>query len=265
MTIVDISPWHLAAGYLLLAIPLGLMLWLRLPMVGQTLIAVIRMTLQLLFVGFYLQFVFDLNNLWVTGAWALMMILVADVSIARGCGLRLSRLAGGLFLALLAGTVIPLLFFVLLVVQGPAALDAQYLIPICGMILGNCLRADIIGIRTFYESLRTHEKAYLLTLAQGASLKEALFPFIRDACQAALAPTVATMSTIGLVSLPGMMTGVILAGGNPMTAIRYQIAIMIAIFAGTALTVILAIWLTAFNNFTARGTMDRRLFGANGP
>jgi len=261
MTIIDISPWRLAAGYLMLAIPLGIIFWLRMPMLGQTISAVVRMTLQLLFVGFYLQFIFDLNNFWVTGAWVLIMIGVADVSIVRGCRLRMSRLGGGLFIALLAGTVVPLLIFVV-VLQGKAGLNAQYVIPICGMILGNCLRADIIGIRDFYESLQKSEKAYLLSLAQGASLKEALHPFVRDACQTALAPTVATIATIGLVSLPGMMTGVILGGGNPMTAIKYQIAIMIAIFAGTALTVILAIRLTAFNNFTARGTLDPGIFEA---
>ena len=265
MSIIDIGAWRLAAGYLLLALPLAIILWLRLSMLSQTLVAVTRMTLQLLFVGFYLQVIFDLNSLWVTGAWALVMIGVADLSIARGCRLRLSRLAGGLFLALLTGTLVPLLFFVFLVLEGSAALDAQYLVPLCGMILGNCLQADIIGLRTFYESLRQNEKAYLLSLAQGASLKEALHPFARDACRAALAPTVASISTIGLVSLPGMMTGVILGGGNPMTAIKYQIAIMIAIFSGTALTVILAIHLTAFNNFTPRGTLDRGLFQARKP
>lgn len=264
MTIIDISLWRLAAGYLMLAIPLGIILWLRMPMLGQTISAIVRMTLQLLFVGFYLQFVFDLNNIWVTGAWVVVMIGVADVSIVRGCRLRLSRLGGGLFIALLAGTVVPLLIFVV-VLQGKAGLNAQYVIPICGMVLGNCLRADIIGIRNFYESLQKNEKAYLLSLSQGASLKEALHPFVRDACQAALAPTVATISTIGLVSLPGMMTGVILGGGNPMTAIKYQIAIMIAIFAGTALTVILAIRLTSLKNFTTQGTLDRGLFEARKP
>ena len=260
MTLIDISSWRLAAGYLLLGVPLGIMLWLRLPILGQTVIAVARMTVQLLFVGFYLQFVFTLNNLWITGAWVLIMIAVADASIVRSCRMRLGKLGKGMFLALLAGTLVPLLIFVLLVLQGTTALDAQYVIPICGMILGNCLRADIIGIRTFYESLRNGEKTYLLGLAQGANQQEALQPFVRDAFQAALAPTVASMATIGLVSLPGMMTGVILGGGNPMTAIKYQIAIMIAIFSGTAMTVILAIHLTARHNFTDRGILDRDLF-----
>lgn len=260
MTIIDISLFRLTSSYLLLAIPLGIILWLRLPILGQTLSAVIRMTLQLLFVGFYLQFVFDLNSPWLTGAWVLIMIAVADISIVRGCKLNFRKLAGGLFIALAAGTIIPLLFFMFLILEGTAAISAQYVIPICGMILGNCLRADIIGVHTFYDTLQKKEKVYLQTLAQGASKKEALFPFIQEACQTALAPTVATISTIGLVSLPGMMTGVILGGGNPMTAIKYQITIMIAIFAGTALTIILAILLTVSNNFTTQGTLDRSLF-----
>lgn len=260
MTIIDISLVRLAAGYLLLLIPLAIILWLRLPILGQTLKAVVRMTLQLLFVGFYLQVVFDLNNPWLTGAWVLIMVAIADASIARGCNLNFSKLAGGLFLALLAGTMIPLLFFMFVILDPQTPMGAQYVIPICGMILGNCLRADIIGINSFYTSLKSNEKVYQLALAQGACKKEALRPFIQEASQAALAPTVATIATIGLVSLPGMMTGVILGGGDPMTAIKYQIVIMIAIFAGTAITVILAILLTARGNFDSYGMLDKSLF-----
>jgi len=75
-------------------------------------------------------------------------------------------------------------------------------------------------------------------------------------------PTVATMSTIGLVSLPGMMTGVIMGGADPMTAIKYQIAIMIAIFSGTAITVVLAILMTIKGSFTPFGILDRHAFKA---
>ncbi len=257
---VDIGTWQLAAVYLLLIFPLAVILLLRIPMFSETLISVVRMTVQLLFVGFYLQFVFDLNNIWVTTAWIMIMIIVADVSIVRGCGLRFKSLGIEVFIAMLGGTLIPLAFFMYVVLYGTAAHEAQYVIPICGMILGNCLRAVIVGLRSFYDALRKHERAYLLTLGQGATLKEAVHPYMRDACQAALAPTVATMSTVGLVALPGMMTGVILGGGNPMSAIKYQIAIMIAIFSGTALTVILAIYLTLIKNFNAYGILNRKIF-----
>ena len=260
MSIVDISFLSLALGYGLLIFPLSILLWYRIPIVGDTLWAIVRMTVQLLFVGLYLQVVFSLNNFWLNGAWLLIMIGVADTSITRGCGLRLSRFAGPLFLALLLGTAVPLFFFVGPILARPHLLDAQYAIPIGGMILGNCLRADIIGVSNFYRSVRKSEKAFLQALAQGARFSEATRPFLRDAIQAALAPTVATMATIGLVSLPGMMTGVILGGADPMTAIKYQIAIMIAIFSGTASTVALAIWLTMKSSFTGYGVLDYQIF-----
>ncbi|MEE9185591.1 MAG: ABC transporter permease [Candidatus Binatia bacterium] len=260
MNVVDISFLSLAAGYGLLIFPLSIILWYRIPIVSDTLLAMLRMTVQLLFVGLYLQVVFTLNNFWLNGAWLLVMIGVADTSITRGCGLRLSRFAGPLFLALLVGTAVPLFFFVVPILGRPHLLDAQYAIPIGGMILGNCLRADIIGVSNFYRSIRKSQKAFLQALAQGARLAEATRPFLRDACHAALAPTVASMATIGLVSLPGMMTGVILAGADPMTAIKYQIAIMIAIFSGTAITVTMAIWLTMKSSFTTYGVLDGRIF-----
>jgi putative ABC transport system permease protein len=258
--IVDIGFWSLAAGYLLLIPPVAILLYLRVPILKETGIAVVRMTLQLLFVGLYLQVVFRLNNPWLNLGWLLVMVGVADGSILRGCRLRLRRFALPLFMALLAGTAIPVLAFVGPILQRPNWLDAQYVIPLAGMVLGNCLRADIIGLKHFYEGIGKDEKAYHQSLAQGARLQEALHPYFRDALQAALLPTVATMATIGLVALPGMMTGVILGGADPFTAIKYQIAIMIAIFSGTAITVFLAIWLTVKSSFSASGILDRRIF-----
>jgi len=260
MSTVEISLPGMAAAYALLVLPFAIILWYRLPILSQTVVALLRMTVQLLFVGLYLQVVFRLNNFWINGLWLLVMVAVADVSILRGCGLRMSRFGLPLFVALFVGAAVPLVFFVSLILARPRVLDAQYAIPICGMILGNCLRADIVGIKGFYEAIRKDEKAFLYALAQGARLQEAVRPFLRDACAAALAPTVATIATIGLVALPGMMTGVILGGANPMTAIKYQIAIMIAILSGTAITVTLAIWLTMRSSFTPYGMLDRGIF-----
>jgi putative ABC transport system permease protein len=130
------------------------------------------------------------------------------------------------------------------------------------MVLGNCLRADIIGLTRFFESLQSEEKSYLQSLAQGASLREAVHPFERLAIRSALAPTIATMATIGLVSLPGMMTGVILAGASPLHAIKYQIVIMLAILSGTALTLWLALWLSRRTGFSPYGTLDDSVFSA---
>lgn len=257
---IDISWWRLCLGYTLLLVPLAVMLCYKVPLLGTTLVAVVRMTVQLLFVGLYIQVIFKLDTAWLTGAWLLIMILVADFSLTRGCRVRLWRFGAPLFAALLVGTLVPLVVFILLIMNRPHFMEARFMIPIAGMILGNCLRADIIGISNFYEGIRDREKAYLHSLAQGARLSEAVLPFLRRAFQAALMPTLATMATIGLVSLPGMMTGILLGGMAPLAAIKYQIAIMMAIFCGTSITVILAIWLTLKGSFTDYGVLDKQIF-----
>ena len=256
----DIGFAGLATGYLLLLLPLAAMLWLKIPLVGPTLIATARMTVQLLLVGFYLQFLFERNDWRLTTLWLAVMIAVADVSILRGTRLCVRCFAAPLFLSLLAGTALPLFFFVVLLLRLPHWMDPQYVIPIAGMILGNCLRADIVGLRTFYDSIRQSRRAYLHRLACGARHSEAVRPYLREACSAAMAPTVASMATIGLVALPGMMTGVILGGASPAVAIRYQIAIMIAIFCGTTVTVVGAILLTLRSAFLPTGVLNPTLF-----
>lgn len=256
----DINYWQLAASYVLVLFPFAAFLWHRVPLLGDMMISIVRMTLQLLFVGFYLQVVFRWNNPWLNLLWIAAMVMVADASIVRGCGLKASRFLAPLSFALMAGVLVPLLFFVAVVLRPDPVMDARFVIPIAGMILGNCLRADIVGVRSFYDSLARREKAYLQALAAGARMREAIMPFIREALRDALAPTIATMATMGVVSLPGMMTGVILGGADPATAIKYQIAIMLAIFSGTAITVTAAIYLTLHNSFNAYGILDRAIF-----
>lgn len=260
MNTEPISLVRMAAAYLLFLIPLTVLLWYRVPLVGKLVTAVVRMTVQLLFVGFYLQVVFEYDNIWLNAAWLLAMVLVADVSIVRHCGLQLKRFAVPVFGALVAGTAVPLLFFMAVILKEPGLMDAQYVIPIGGMILGNCLRADVIGLAGFYQAIRKNEKPFLLSLAQAATLSEAARPYLRDAFRAALLPTITTMSTVGLVALPGMMTGVMLGGADPATAIKYQIAIMIAIFTGTSITILLAILLSIRTSFSPYGILDRSIF-----
>jgi len=256
MGLPDISAARLALAFLMAIVPLGVLLWHGVPLLGRTLVALVRMTVQLLFVGLYLSVVFDMDRPWLTLLWLAVMIVVADLSVLKGCGLRITRAGPTLLASLLAGTLLPMIYFTAVVLARPGVFEAQYAIPLGGMVLGNCLRADIIGLSRFYDGLRTREKPFLQSLAQGATLAEAVRPYEREALQSALAPTIATIATIGLVSLPGMMTGVILAGADPMRAIKYQIVIMLAILSGTALTLWLALRLSRRTAFTAYGTLD---------
>ena len=119
------------------------------------------------------------------------------------------------------------LYFML---QPTPTLSAQYLIPIAGMLLGNSLSGNIIALQRLSSAFDERIAEYEGALALGATPKQASEGFIQDSLQTALAPILATMATTGLVTLPGMMTGQILAGADPVIAIKYQIMIMIAIF-----------------------------------
>ncbi len=258
-TAVDIGSTQLLLGYILLIIPIAVFLFYRIRVLKEFAVSTLRMTIQLLLVGFYLQFVFDLNLWWLNMLWLIIMLAVADLSLLSASGVHLRRFLLPVFVSLSAGTSVPLIYFLGIILQIPNVLDAQYFIPVAGMIMGNSMRANIVGMRSFYTSLHTEEPAYLYALSQGASLKEAILPYFRNAFQAAVSPTLATMATVGIVSLPGMMTGIILGGTNPMVAIKYQIAIMIAIFTGTAISVFLGIRLTMNRSFNAFGILDKSI------
>ena len=109
------------------------------------------------------------------------------------------------------------------------------------MLLGNALRTNIIALNEFFSRLVKEKQMYRYAVANGATHKEALIPFYREAIKKAFNPSIATMAIMGLISLPGMMTGQILSGTSPATAIKYQILIMITIFVSSMLTVIFTI------------------------
>jgi len=260
MDVVNLSWGQLAIGFTILIIPAFILWKYKTGLIQKMGIAVVRMTLQLLFVGYYLEYLFKYDNLWINLGWILIMVIVADFATINRSELKRKKyLVVSLFTATFLGIVIIDLFFLQFVIQLPDILAAQYAIPITGMVLGNCLRSNVIGINEFYYSIDKHQERYRFFLANGANQQEALFPFFRMALKKSANPTLASMATIGLVSLPGMMTGQILSGSSPFIAIKYQIMIMLAIFSGTVLSVYLGITFSNKFVFDRRNNFDKTI------
>ena len=214
--------------------------------------ALFRMTVQLVLVGFFLQYIFLFNNLWVNSAYVLFMIGAAGLSTVKTCGLTIKNQ----LIPILIGFGVPNLVMILFINQFVIGLDdifdAQYYIPLMGMLLGNSLSGNIIGINTFYSGLRHNERQYQYRLALSANQWESTLPWYKEAIIACMNPIIASTETVGLVSLPGMMTGQILGGSMPMTAIVYQIVIMGAILISRYFGIHFSILLTrkqAFDNY----------------
>lgn len=256
MDIINLSWVQIGISFLILVIPAFILWKYQTGLNKKLLTASVRMVLQLLFVGYYLEYLFEYDNPWINAAWICVMVIVADFATVDRSNLRqTSKVLIPIFASTFFGIIVVDLFFLEAVIQLPKLLAAQYTIPITGMVLGNCLRSNVIGINAFYFSLDDHQERYQFYLSSGATRSEALHSFISEALQKSANPTLASMATIGLVSLPGMMTGQILSGSSPIIAIKYQIMIMVAIFSGTILSVYLGIIFTNYFVFNSKTDM----------
>ena len=251
--IIDISTFNLFLALLLLFIPAYSLYYFRTGLVRDTFIAAGRMVLQLFFIGFYLEYLFDWNNVWINILWVIIMVGVASYSLLRRTRLPQKRLflAGGV--AFFFSILILDLYFLGVVVRLEHLFDARYFVPISGMLLGNMLSTNVMALNTFYSGVEREKQLFQYLLGNGATLSEALAPFMREALIKSFNPALASMSVMGLIALPGTMTGQILGGSSPNVAIKYQITIMVTTFASTLISVLLTLWISRKQSFDEFG------------
>ncbi len=243
-SVEDIKWINLALGYLLLLIPITMFWYFQTGLVKDTLWASLRMTVQLLLVGTYLEFIFKMNNVWINLLWVFIMVVIATSTTIKRSELNLKMFALPVFISLASSLMVVDFYFFGVVIGLKNLFDAIYFIPITGMLLGNCIRGNIIGLSSYYKRLYKEKTLYRFSLANGATWNEALIPYMKEAVKLAFNPSIATMAVIGLISLPGMMTGQILGGSSPMIAIKYQIMLMITILVSSVITVVLTIYIS---------------------
>ncbi len=234
---------------------LALLSWrLRLGIAGQVLVAAVRCALQLLLIGLVLKAVFGQVHLgWVSAIGGAMLIMAAREIQARqhrplaggwGWGIgSLSMFVSSFAVAMLALTAI---------VQAEPWYHPQYAIPLLGMLLGNTMNGVALGMDRLTSGTRERRHVIEARLILGHGWSEAISDLMRDAVRAGTIPIVNAMAIAGVVSLPGMMTGQILAGSPPVEAVKYQIMILFLISAGTGFGTVVAVWLGARRLFDER-------------
>lgn len=252
MGAIDINPVAFLY-FLILLIPVVIInAVLKLGVNRKLVIAIIRMAAQLTVVGLFLQYVFDAHNIWLTLLFVTVMMLSASLSALRSCRLKLKRFVFAILAAMVVPNFLAILFFNALLLGLPDIFDARYMIAIQGMLLGNSLSGIVISLNHFYSNIKDDKKRYFQMLSLSCSRNETLRPYFRKAVASTLNPFIASIETMGLVTLPGMMTGQMLGGSDPIVAIKYQIAIMLAILAARYFSVLMGLWLSsrrAFNEY----------------
>ncbi|MCF6183644.1 MAG: ABC transporter permease [Bacteroidales bacterium] len=258
--VVDINYFALFSGYALMLIPVFVLWYYKTGLVKDTLIATARMTVQLLLVGLYLEYIFKLNNTLINIGWVILMSVIASYTIIRRSGLRLRLFFIPVLFSGIISIAVTDAFFLGFVIKLDNVFNARYFIPITGMLLGNTIKNVVIAIDAFYRRIDEEETYYRWHLANGANKREALLPFMRDALKVAFNPMIATTAIMGLISLPGMMTGQILGGSNPNVAVKYQIMLLITIFSSAVLNVVLTILFSNRFAFDAFDNLKKEIF-----
>ena len=229
-SVVELDTIDLALSLGMIGIAIALSLWRQLGLAGQFAYSAGRALLQLLVVGYTLDIVFTLNNGLAVLTIIVIMISIAAVVARNRIDKKIKAFLPIVWLSIFASVALTLGYVIILIVQPPNVwYEPQYLIPLAGMLLGNAMNGAALSgdrlvsaIRQNYQEIETH-------LCLGATPKQAILKYQREAIRIGLIPILNNMTVVGLVSLPGMFTGQILAGATPLNAASYQILILFAI------------------------------------
>lgn len=259
MSALDLSAWQLALALLLVVAVIAVSVMQRLGLERDLAIGAVRTIVQLYLVGLILAAVFAAA----TWYWVVLILVVMTAVATHAAISRLGRPLPGAYwiaaTALSVSTTATLAWVIGAIVQVRPWWEPQYIIPIAGMILGNSMTSAALAGDRLQSDLRARRDEVEARLALGFSGREALQPLVRGALRAAMIPTVNAMMTVGVVQLPGMMTGQILAGSSPLLAIRYQIVVVFMQAAATAIGSLIFVRLAAGRYLTAAHQLRRYL------
>jgi putative ABC transport system permease protein len=240
---ISLTYFDLVLASLLLLVGGAASLYLRLGLEKQLGIAALRMVVQLMIIGLILKALFAIvSPLW-TALAALFMVLMAGREVMARQERNFSGFWSyglGTSSLMLAGTLVTVLALTTQIRPDPW-FDPRYAIPLLGMILGNTMNGISIGLDRLLTTASRERQSVEARLALGHDRMRAFAPLIRNACRGGLMHIVNSMSAAGVVSLPGMMTGQILAGIDPTEAVKYQILILFLIAGATGIGVLTAV------------------------
>jgi len=216
----------------------------KLKLEKEIFIGAVRAVLQLVLVGYVLQYIFGLKSSAFTTLFVFFMVLNAAYNAAsRGKNIKYGFLFS--FVAIAVGAAVTLS---VLVLSGAIMYTPSQIIPVSGMIVSNAMVALGLCYRQITADFKSRRDEVETRLALGADVLPASIDIIRDAIRTGMIPTIDSAKTVGIVSLPGMMTGLILAGTSPVQAVRYQIMVTFMLLSTTAISSFIACYL-AYRSF----------------
>ncbi len=248
---IPISNFQLALSVILVLLTGLISVFLRLGLLKPLLWGTVRAFIQLTLIGYVLTYIFQVNRLWIIIPIILLMSFIASREATRRVRQVPFNPVWASFLSITASTFVVGSIVVVVIISPQPWYSAQVMIPIFGMILGNSMNAIALSLDRMYSEIHAHVDEVEQLLCFGASPWEAVVRYVQKAVSAGMMPTINSLMVVGLVSLPGMMTGQILAGMSPQLAVRYQFVVMIMVAASVAMGCLLIVTLSYKRMFTA--------------
>lgn len=202
-------------------------------------ISVVRAIIQLVLVGYVLNYIFHINNIFLTISMCAIIIINASLNAKK----RSRQIKRGFFNSLIAITCSTGITIGVLILTGAIRFIPSQIVPISGMIASNSMIAIGLCYRSLDRLFLDQRQAVLEKLALGADIKQASMSIIRESIKTGVAPTIDSAKTVGIVSLPGMMSGLIFAGVDPIHAIKYQIMVTFMLLSATSIGSVMATYL----------------------
>lgn len=224
----------LATSLVLVALALALSWWQGLHLERAITWSVLRAGVQLLVVGWALTLLFDPDTpVALAWLWVAVMVLVAAGTIRR----RTPEVPGSFLTGLAALSAVAVVSLGVLFGLGIFPVEAKAIVPLAGMMIGNAMAAAVLVSRRVVAELAEHRREIEARLALGLPGASAVRPHLREAVRTALTPQIESTRIVGLIALPGAMTGLILAGVDPVDAVQVQLAVMYLILGSVATSV----------------------------
>ncbi|WP_018124318.1 ABC transporter permease [Desulfovibrio oxyclinae] len=251
--VIDIGLWQLALCLVFVLTAGAASLWYRLGLGKDLLVGTVRAVAQLFAMGYVLKFVFALDMAGpVIGLFLIMTATAAHLVRGRVKGYAVP-VAIPTFLSMFISYGLVSFLVVGVIVGAKPWWTPQYFIPLAGMIVGNSMSAIALSLERMFSELKARRQVIEMQLCLGATPYEASRGIMADAIRAGMIPSINSLMGVGLVFLPGMMTGQILAGADPLVSIRYQIVVMLMLVAATAIGSVLVTRLVFRRCFSASG------------
>ena len=234
---LDLLDLGLALGMMVLAI--GLSAQQQLGLEWTLAIATGRTLIQLLVVGYILAFIFALDNPWAVLAILLVMVSIAAIVARNRISKKIPRVLPLVWGSIFISTALTLSYTTLLIIQPQSWYEPQYLIPIGGIILGNSMNGAAISGERLVSTINASHLEIETHLSLGATPRQAVNKYRTEAIKAGLIPTINAMMVVGIVTLPGIITGQLLSGIEPLDAASYQILVMFMLTFANLITALL--------------------------